>query len=125
MNASAREFLVVTSHPKSEERLQRSSGRASNISASAGRAVRLAQVRTPPGPYITSLAVRRLRRQLSSVALLSIHCRFLVTIPALLTYSSDFGAARLDPCELRTVLPYTYTLSERSPELHGRRSGGC
>ncbi|GBP73610.1 General transcription factor IIE subunit 1 [Eumeta japonica] len=37
----------------------------------------------------------------------------------LLTYSSDFGAARLDPCELRTVVPYTYTLSERSAELHG------
>ncbi|GBP93144.1 hypothetical protein EVAR_69406_1 [Eumeta japonica] len=36
----------------------------------------------------------------------------------LLTYSSDFGAARLDPCELRTVVPYTYTLSERSAELH-------
>ncbi|GBP75956.1 hypothetical protein EVAR_54609_1 [Eumeta japonica] len=32
----------------------------------------------------------------------------------LLTYSSDFGAPRLDPCELRTVVPYTYTLSERS-----------
>ncbi|GBP78192.1 hypothetical protein EVAR_50136_1 [Eumeta japonica] len=32
--------------------------------------------------------------------------------------------ARLDPCELRTVVPYTYTLSERSAELHGRRSGG-
>ncbi|GBP47565.1 hypothetical protein EVAR_40121_1 [Eumeta japonica] len=32
-------------------------------------------------------------------------------------------AARLDPCELRTVVPYTYTLSERSAELHGRRSG--
>ncbi|GBP14370.1 hypothetical protein EVAR_92362_1 [Eumeta japonica] len=42
----------------------------------------------------------------------------------LLTDSSDFGAARLDPCELRTVVPYTYTLSERSAELHGRRSGG-
>ncbi|GBP91699.1 hypothetical protein EVAR_66460_1 [Eumeta japonica] len=26
---------------------------------------------------------------------------------ALLTYSSDFEAARLDPCELRTVKPYT------------------
>ncbi|GBP93697.1 PiggyBac transposable element-derived protein 4 [Eumeta japonica] len=39
----------------------------------------------------------------------------------LLTYSSDFGAARLDPCELRTVVPYTYTLSERSAELHGVR----
>ncbi|GBP30994.1 hypothetical protein EVAR_81892_1 [Eumeta japonica] len=37
----------------------------------------------------------------------------------LLTYSSDFGAARFDPCELRTVVPYTYTLSERSAELHG------
>ncbi|GBP58859.1 hypothetical protein EVAR_50516_1 [Eumeta japonica] len=36
----------------------------------------------------------------------------------LLTYSSDFGAARLDSCELRTVVPYTYTLSERSAELH-------
>ncbi|GBP34667.1 hypothetical protein EVAR_31536_1 [Eumeta japonica] len=36
----------------------------------------------------------------------------------LLTYSSDFGAARLDPCELRTVVPYTYTLCERSAELH-------
>ncbi|GBP56929.1 hypothetical protein EVAR_33986_1 [Eumeta japonica] len=36
----------------------------------------------------------------------------------LLTYSSDFGAARLDPCELRTVVPYTYTLSEPSAELH-------
>ncbi|GBP24982.1 Pre-piRNA 3'-exonuclease trimmer [Eumeta japonica] len=35
-------------------------------------------------------------------------------------YSSDFGAARLDPCELRTVVPYTYTLSERSAELHER-----
>ncbi|GBP04267.1 hypothetical protein EVAR_73415_1 [Eumeta japonica] len=43
---------------------------------------------------------------------------------ALLTYSSDFGAARLDPCELRTAVPYTHTLSERSAELHGRRSGG-
>ncbi|GBP80229.1 hypothetical protein EVAR_9715_1 [Eumeta japonica] len=32
-------------------------------------------------------------------------------------------AARLDPCELPTVVPYTYTLSERSAELHGRRSG--
>ncbi|GBP61417.1 hypothetical protein EVAR_37949_1 [Eumeta japonica] len=39
-------------------------------------------------------------------------------------YSSDFGAPRLDPCELRTVVPYTYTLSERSAKLHGRRSGG-
>ncbi|GBP77437.1 hypothetical protein EVAR_50697_1 [Eumeta japonica] len=39
------------------------------------------------------------------------------TAHALLTYSSDFGAARLDPCELRRVVPYTYTLSERSPEL--------
>ncbi|GBP56391.1 hypothetical protein EVAR_32261_1 [Eumeta japonica] len=38
---------------------------------------------------------------------------------ALLTYSSDFGAARLDLCELRTVVPYTYTSSERSAELHG------
>ncbi|GBP69435.1 hypothetical protein EVAR_52707_1 [Eumeta japonica] len=37
---------------------------------------------------------------------------------ALLTYSSDFGAARLDSCELRTVIPYTYTLSECSAELH-------
>ncbi|GBP26973.1 hypothetical protein EVAR_95759_1 [Eumeta japonica] len=37
----------------------------------------------------------------------------------LLTYSSDFGAARLDACELPTVVPYTYTLSERSAELHG------
>ncbi|GBP41411.1 hypothetical protein EVAR_36166_1 [Eumeta japonica] len=43
----------------------------------------------------------------------------------LLTYSSDFEAARLDPCELCTVVPtnytippYTYTLSERSAELH-------
>ncbi|GBP66904.1 hypothetical protein EVAR_60961_1 [Eumeta japonica] len=36
-----------------------------------------------------------------------------------LTYTSDFGAARLDPCELRTVVPNTYTLSERSAELHG------
>ncbi|GBP63788.1 hypothetical protein EVAR_44889_1 [Eumeta japonica] len=43
---------------------------------------------------------------------------------ALLTHSSDFRAARLNPCELRTVVPYTYTLSERSAELHGRRSGG-
>ncbi|GBP87487.1 hypothetical protein EVAR_63207_1 [Eumeta japonica] len=42
----------------------------------------------------------------------------------LLTYSSDFGAARLDSCELRTVVPYTYRLSERSAELYGRRSGG-
>ncbi|GBP42020.1 hypothetical protein EVAR_95019_1 [Eumeta japonica] len=42
----------------------------------------------------------------------------------MLTYSSDFGAARLDPCELYTVVPYTYTLSERSAELHSRRSGG-
>ncbi|GBP19578.1 hypothetical protein EVAR_102126_1 [Eumeta japonica] len=41
----------------------------------------------------------------------------------LLTYSSDFGAARLDPCELRTVVPYTYTLSELSAELHDTR--GC
>ncbi|GBP77359.1 hypothetical protein EVAR_40012_1 [Eumeta japonica] len=39
----------------------------------------------------------------------------------LFTYSSDFGAARLDPCELRKVVPYTYTLSERSAELHERR----
>ncbi|GBP28324.1 hypothetical protein EVAR_11786_1 [Eumeta japonica] len=31
---------------------------------------------------------------------------------------ADFGAARLDPCELRIVVPYTYTLSERSAELH-------
>ncbi|GBP89793.1 hypothetical protein EVAR_67605_1 [Eumeta japonica] len=40
-------------------------------------------------------------------------------------YSFDFGAARLDACELHTVVPYTYTrtLSERSAELHGRRSG--
>ncbi|GBP73714.1 hypothetical protein EVAR_103176_1 [Eumeta japonica] len=36
----------------------------------------------------------------------------------LLTYSFDFGAARLDPWELHTVVPYTYTLSERSAELH-------
>ncbi|GBP26358.1 hypothetical protein EVAR_95531_1 [Eumeta japonica] len=43
------------------------------------------------------------------------------TIPELLTYSSDFGAARLDPCELRIVLPYTYTLSERAAELHGKQ----
>ncbi|GBP29113.1 hypothetical protein EVAR_17649_1 [Eumeta japonica] len=35
------------------------------------------------------------------------------------------GAARLDPYELRTVVPYTYTLSERSTELHGRRKGGA
>ncbi|GBP05304.1 Troponin C, isoform 2 [Eumeta japonica] len=27
--------------------------------------------------------------------------------PLLLTYSSDFGAGRLDPCELSTVVPYT------------------
>ncbi|GBP63592.1 Matrix metalloproteinase-25 [Eumeta japonica] len=40
---------------------------------------------------------------------------------SLLTYSSDFGAARLDPCELRSVVPYTYTLSERSAELHGQQ----
>ncbi|GBP51648.1 hypothetical protein EVAR_96244_1 [Eumeta japonica] len=40
---------------------------------------------------------------------------------AVLTYSFDFGAARLDPCELRTVIPYTYTLSERSAELHARQ----
>ncbi|GBP81553.1 hypothetical protein EVAR_60265_1 [Eumeta japonica] len=33
-------------------------------------------------------------------------------------------AARLNPCELRTVVQYTYTLSERSAEVHGRRSGG-
>ncbi|GBP57054.1 hypothetical protein EVAR_45810_1 [Eumeta japonica] len=46
------------------------------------------------------------------------------TMVSLLTYSSDFGAAPLDPCELRTAVPYTYTLSERSAELHGRRSGG-
>ncbi|GBP87435.1 hypothetical protein EVAR_60697_1 [Eumeta japonica] len=26
----------------------------------------------------------------------------------LLTYSSDFGAARLDPCEIRTVVPYIH-----------------
>ncbi|GBP74872.1 hypothetical protein EVAR_99697_1 [Eumeta japonica] len=32
--------------------------------------------------------------------------------------------ARLDPCELHTVVPYTYTLSERWAELRGRRSGG-
>ncbi|GBP92584.1 Retrovirus-related Pol polyprotein from transposon TNT 1-94 [Eumeta japonica] len=38
--------------------------------------------------------------------------------------SSEFGAARLDPCELRTVVPYTYTLRESSAKLHGRRSGG-
>ncbi|GBP42853.1 Activated CDC42 kinase 1 [Eumeta japonica] len=37
----------------------------------------------------------------------------------LLTYSSDFGAARFDLCELRTVVPYTYTLRERSAKLHG------
>ncbi|GBP06949.1 hypothetical protein EVAR_4391_1 [Eumeta japonica] len=37
---------------------------------------------------------------------------------SLLTYSSDFGAVRLDPCELRTVVPYSYTLSERLAELH-------
>ncbi|GBP45233.1 hypothetical protein EVAR_28981_1 [Eumeta japonica] len=43
----------------------------------------------------------------------------------LLTYSSDFGAARLDPCELRTVVPYTYTLSERSAELHATPHGQC
>ncbi|GBP68289.1 hypothetical protein EVAR_57615_1 [Eumeta japonica] len=42
---------------------------------------------------------------------------------SLLTYLSDFGAARLDPCELRTVVLYTYTLSERSAGLHSRRSG--
>ncbi|GBP31414.1 hypothetical protein EVAR_17903_1 [Eumeta japonica] len=36
----------------------------------------------------------------------------------LLTYSSDFGAAHLDPCENRTVVPYTYTLRERSAKLH-------
>ncbi|GBP81770.1 hypothetical protein EVAR_90997_1 [Eumeta japonica] len=41
-----------------------------------------------------------------------------IDVASLLTYSSDFGAARLDPCELRTVVPYTYTLSERSAELH-------
>ncbi|GBP31830.1 Basic juvenile hormone-suppressible protein 2 [Eumeta japonica] len=29
-------------------------------------------------------------------------------------------AARLDPCELRTDVPYTCTLSERSAELHGK-----
>ncbi|GBP74822.1 hypothetical protein EVAR_55092_1 [Eumeta japonica] len=40
----------------------------------------------------------------------------------LLTYSSDFGEARLNPSELRTVVPYTYTLRERSAELHDRRS---
>ncbi|GBP39555.1 hypothetical protein EVAR_26637_1 [Eumeta japonica] len=39
---------------------------------------------------------------------------------SLLTYSFDFGAARLDSCELRKVVPYTCTLSERSAELHGR-----
>ncbi|GBP28292.1 Potassium voltage-gated channel subfamily H member 8 [Eumeta japonica] len=37
----------------------------------------------------------------------------------LLTYSSDFGAGRLDPCELRKVVLYTDTLSERLAELHG------
>ncbi|GBP46440.1 Aminopeptidase N [Eumeta japonica] len=35
-----------------------------------------------------------------------------------LTYSSDFEAAHLDPCQRRTVVPYTYTLSDRSAELH-------
>ncbi|GBP53412.1 hypothetical protein EVAR_48164_1 [Eumeta japonica] len=41
----------------------------------------------------------------------------------LLTYSTDFGTAYLDPSELRTVVQYTYTLSERLAELHGRQSG--
>ncbi|GBP93473.1 hypothetical protein EVAR_68710_1 [Eumeta japonica] len=39
----------------------------------------------------------------------------------LLTHSPDFGAARLDPYELRIVVPYTHTLSERSAELHATR----
>ncbi|GBP36708.1 hypothetical protein EVAR_24710_1 [Eumeta japonica] len=42
----------------------------------------------------------------------------------LLTYSSDFGAARLDPCELRSRT-ISYTLSERSATQRCRRSGGC
>ncbi|GBP19650.1 Mariner Mos1 transposase [Eumeta japonica] len=46
------------------------------------------------------------------------------TARKLLMYSPDFGAARLDPCELRTVVPYTYTLSERLAELHGIAGGG-
>ncbi|GBP77256.1 DNA fragmentation factor subunit beta [Eumeta japonica] len=40
-----------------------------------------------------------------------------------LSSSSDFGAARLDPCELHTVVPYTYTLSEHSAELHAQARG--
>ncbi|GBP97711.1 hypothetical protein EVAR_101202_1 [Eumeta japonica] len=43
----------------------------------------------------------------------------------MLTYSSDFGAARLDPCELRTIVPYTYTLSGRSAELHAPKNLFC
>ncbi|GBP77014.1 hypothetical protein EVAR_49575_1 [Eumeta japonica] len=43
---------------------------------------------------------------------------------ALLTYSSNFGAARLDPCELRTVVPYTYTLSECSASYMAGGVGG-
>ncbi|GBP45087.1 hypothetical protein EVAR_33192_1 [Eumeta japonica] len=46
----------------------------------------------------------------------------------LLTYSSDFGAAHLYPCELRTVVPYTYTHVKRTlgratwcGYLHGSR----
>ncbi|GBO99380.1 hypothetical protein EVAR_100440_1 [Eumeta japonica] len=31
----------------------------------------------------------------------------LALVDLLLTYSSDFQTARLDPCELRTVVPYT------------------
>ncbi|GBP70525.1 hypothetical protein EVAR_61440_1 [Eumeta japonica] len=38
-----------------------------------------------------------------------------MTVPdELLTYSFDFGAARLDPCELRTVVPYTYMHVKRT-----------
>ncbi|GBP62172.1 hypothetical protein EVAR_40623_1 [Eumeta japonica] len=47
----------------------------------------------------------------------------IATAAMLLTYSSDFGAARLGPCELRTVVPYTYTSSERSAELHETEYG--
>ncbi|GBP28068.1 hypothetical protein EVAR_21188_1 [Eumeta japonica] len=51
----------------------------------------------------------------------SIHQQLLFTVVHRYTYVYTHGVhvtARLDPCELRTVVPYTYTLSERSAEVH-------
>ncbi|GBO98435.1 Phosphoglucomutase-2 [Eumeta japonica] len=42
----------------------------------------------------------------------------------MLTYSSDFGAARRDPWELRTVVPHTYTLANARPSYMVGGVGG-